>query len=314
MKKILAISYSQTGQLDEITDNFLTPLTNVDVDRIKYSPVIPFPFPWTSESFFQTMPESVLEKPCALNEINYKYNQYDLIILAYQPWYLSPSIPTSSLLQNEDFLRLIKDTPVITLVGSRNMWINSQESVVRRIKDAGGKLIGNIPFIDRNQNQLSAITILDWMLTGKKRKKYHLLPLPGISDEDIKSATKFGLILDESIRENNFQNLQSRFLELGLISIQTDILFIEEKAKRIFKIWAVLIRKFGNKPKGRVLLVTAFKYYLFVALFFVAPIVVGLYQILVAPLINKSIKKKKEYGLTHKRKKKLEEELRKLRH
>ena len=56
--KILVVSYSQSGQLDEITNNFIQPLKNVEIDRISYSPKSPFPFPWTSESFFDAMPES----------------------------------------------------------------------------------------------------------------------------------------------------------------------------------------------------------------------------------------------------------------
>lgn len=294
-KRILAISYSQTGQLDEITDKFLSPLIHADVDRIKYSPVTSYPFPWTSEEFFQTMPESVLETPCELNKINYKFSQYDLIILAYQPWYLSPSIPTSSLLQDDSFLSLIKDTPVITLIGARNMWINSQDSVVKRIKDAGGRLIGNIPFIDRNQNQISAITILHWMLTGRKSRKWGVFPTPGVSDEDIHSASKYGEILNESIQLNELENIQSKFLDLGLISIQTDILFIEGKAKRIFRIWAGLIKKFGTSFKGRKRLLLAFKYYLVIALFVVAPVLVSLYKILLVPFLLQQIKRKKEY-------------------
>jgi hypothetical protein len=295
--KILVLSYSQSGQLHEITDNFVNALHNVDIDRQTYSPKSPFPFPWTSKEFFNTMPESVMEKPIELNEITYKYLVYDLIIFAYQPWYLSPSIPTSSILQNEEFIKRVQNTPIITLVGSRNMWINSQESVKNRIKKAGGHIVGNIPFVDRTQNQISAVTILHWALKGEKTKKWNIFPRPGISDKDILSAVKYGEILNKAIADKDFTNLQSKFLDLKLISIPTDILFIEEKAKRLFKIWVRLITRYGTTHRKRQLLINLFKYYLFVALFAVAPIVFGLYLLLIVPFSYKAINKRKQIYL-----------------
>lgn len=297
IQKILVVYYSQTGQLNEITENFISTLQNVEIDKFTYSPVVPFPFPWTSEVFFDSMPESVNETPVPLKDINYTYKQYDLVIFAYQPWFLSPSIPASSLLQNEEFLSRIKNTPVITLIGTRNMWLNSQESVKLRITNAGGRIIGNIPFIDRAQNQLSAITILHWMLTGKKTKKYNIFPKPGVSDEDILSAADYGKILNEAIQNNNLDGIQDKFLKVGRISIPTEILFIEGKAKRLFKIWTHLISKFGTTPIKRKWLVQAFKYYLIIALFVVAPFVVAFYQIFIAPFMFKAINKKKQIFL-----------------
>lgn len=295
IKKILVISYSQSGQLDEILDKFVLPLSQWDIDRVQYTPKVAFPFPWTDKAFWDAMPESVLEIPVELNPISYKYDKYDLIILGYQPWFLSPSIPTSSLLQDPSFLNLLNGTSVITVIGSRNMWINSQESILKRINDASGKLIGNIPFIDRVQNQISAVTILHWMLTGKKTKKYNLLPRPGVSDEDIDFASVYGDVLAKTLSEGKIDDIQKRFLSLGQISIGTDIYFIESKAKRIFHIWTKAIQRFGSSPRKRNILLNFFKYYLIVALFIIAPIIILLYFLIIVPMQYKVIKKKKEY-------------------
>ena len=295
--KILLLSYSQTGQLNEITDNFAGELRNVDIDRVQYHPVTPFPFPWTSKAFFDCMPECVLETAVPLQNINYKYSKYDLIVFAYQPWFLSPSIPASSILQDKTFLSLLQNTPVITLIGSRNMWLNSQASVKKRITEAGGYIVGNVPFVDRNQNQISAVTILHWMLKGTKTRKYGMFPKPGVNEKDIQSASQFGSILNQAIEKNELSDLQTKFLNLGLITLPTDILFIEERAKRLFSIWANLIRKYGTTQKGKTRVATAFKYYLLIALFIVAPIVILVYQIFIAPFTSKSINKKKQIYL-----------------
>ncbi len=294
IKKVLAVSYSQTGQLERILENFIRPLKNIEIDYVHYNPVVPFPFPWTSEAFFDAMPESVLEVPVEICPINYKYPTYDLIIFAYQPWFLSPSIPASSILRDSEFLKRLANTPVITLIGCRNMWLNSQESVKTLIARAGGNLIGNLPFVDRNQNQISAITILHWMLKGKKTRKYSIFPIPGVSDEDIQSAEGFGEILNQSIQENKLKDLQSKFLNGGRITIPNDILFIEERAKRLFRIWTHLILKFGqSSPSARKRMLKFFKYYLIVALFVVAPVIVGVFQIFVVPFSHKRLNGRK---------------------
>jgi hypothetical protein len=295
--KILALSYSQSGQLHQITRFFIDALHNVDIDYQTYEPENPFPFPWTSDAFFDTMPESVMEKPVKLKKINYKHIQYDLIIFAYQPWFLSPSIPASSILQDADFISRLKGTPVITLIGTRNMWLNSQNSVKKRIADAGGFIIGNIPFADRTQNQISAITILHWMLTGQKTKKWGMFPKPGVNDTDIGNASRYGEILENAIRDNDFEELQTKFLNLGLITLPTEIIFIEEKAKRLFRIWVKLVTNIGTTPRKRKWMISAYKYYLVFALFVVAPIVWNLYRILVAPFFYKSYKQKKKLYL-----------------
>jgi len=297
IRKILAISYSQSGQLDEIMDNFIQPLEDIEIDRIKYSPEKQYPFPWTSASFFDTMPESVMEKPVPLGKITFKHTVYDLVIFAYQPWYLSPSIPATSLLIDKEFLRRVSKTPVITLIGSRNMWINSQKSIKSGINEAGGKLVANLPFADRNQNQVSAITILHWMLTGSKTKKFKFLPLPGVSDADIVSASDFGKMLDMAIKKNDLSNLQDEFIATGFINLSSEVMFIEKKAKRFFRIWAGLILKYGKKPSGRKLLISAYKYYLLIALFVVAPIVMIFYKSLIVPLTLKRINREKQVYL-----------------
>jgi len=297
IRKILVISYSQSGQLDEITDNFIQPLQNVEIDRIKYNTEVPYPFPWTSASFFDTMPESVLEKPVPLKKITYKYSRYDLVIFAYQPWYLSPSIPATSLLSDNKFLSKIEKTPVITLIGSRNMWLNSQESVKSRIIGAGGSIVANLPFADRNQNQISAITILHWMLSGKKVRKNRFLPLPGVSDKDICSAIDFGKMLNQSIMKGDLTKLQDEFIATGFINLTAEIIFIEKKAKRLFRIWAGIISKYGKSQTRRKLLISAYKYYLFIALFFVAPIVMIFYKVLFVPFTYKKINREKQVYL-----------------
>jgi hypothetical protein len=164
-KKLLAVYYTQSGQLKQILDNFTAPFTEagMSVETVNIQPVNDYPFPWTTPSFFDAMPESVLGIPTEITPFQCQETHYDLIIFAYQPWFLSPSIPATSLLMHPSFRAILKDTPVITLIGGRNMWTSAQERVKKLLKDAGAKLVGNSVFMDRNQNHVSVVTIFHWI-------------------------------------------------------------------------------------------------------------------------------------------------------
>ncbi|MCE7059644.1 hypothetical protein [Dyadobacter sp. CY343] len=295
MAKVLVVNYSQSGQLHEIIDNFLAPFDPSQVERIIIKPVKPINFPWTSEVFYDTMPECVLEEPIQLEPVNYGSDKYDLIVIGYQPWFLSPSLPITSLLQDPDFQRKLNGTPVVTIIGGRNMWLNSQESIKKYIREAGGTLVGNIPLMDREPNLISVLTIFHWMLTGRKERKWNLLPVPGVGQSDIDGAGRFGSIVNNALKTNDFANLQRQILSLGLIEIPTDIWFIEMRGKKIFKIWAGLIKKKGTTPEKRKFFVNLFKYYLLIALFVASPIILTFYFVLIAPFMQSKIKKEKEY-------------------
>ncbi len=295
MKNILVVNYSQSGQLNEIIDQFLVPFQPETVERLEIFPAKPFVFPWTSDEFFDKMPECVQEEPIALQPLHFGAEKYDLIVMGYQPWFLSPSLPITSLLKATEFQSRLRDTPVVTVIGGRNMWLNSQESIKKLIADAGGRLVGNIPLMDRVSNLVSAVTILHWMLTGRKERKWGFFPKPGVSDEDIQSASRFGSIVKKAYDNREYAGLQKEIMATGLIEIPTDILFIEGRAKKLFRIWANLIKTKGTTPAKRKRLVGFFKYYLLVALFMVAPVLVTAYRLLIAPFAANAIKKKKEY-------------------
>ena len=243
MKKILAINYSQSGQLSEIVDNLISEFTDIDVDRINVEMQNDFPFPWTPKVFYNAMPESVLKIPAPIKPLNFKHENYDLILIGYQPWYLSPSIPTTSFLNDAGFQKRLKGTKVITLIAGRNMWLTSQESVVATIESAGGEMVGNLPFVDRTSNLISVITILHWMLTGKKTKKYGIFPKPGVADEEIDTSSKFTPLIQDALLADDYIGLQEKIIKTGKFSVLTTVMFIESRAKMLFQVWAKLIKK-----------------------------------------------------------------------
>ncbi len=243
-KKILTLYYTQSGQLEEIATNFLKPLIEAGhtVEMHHLKPVDDFPFPWqTAPIFFDAMPESVKQVPKELQSFQLKESRYDLVVFAWQPWFLSPSIPANSMLQNETIKAVLKDTQVITLIGSRNMWLNAQEKVKKLLKDAGAILVGNIALADRGNNQLGVLTIFHWMLNGKKERKWGILPVPGVAQKDIDRVPTYGAIAEPYISKGSYEGMQKELVNAKAVEIRYNLIYIESKAGIIFKVWGKLI-------------------------------------------------------------------------
>jgi hypothetical protein len=286
MKKILIIYYTQTGQLKDIVDSITGPLKNdyqLFFEELK--PVPAYPFPWNGMSFFQVFPESVKEIACELEPFqNDPDIDYDLIILAYQVWYLSPSIPITSFLQSTSAKKILKDKPVITVLGVRNMWIMAQERVKSMIADAGGRIMGNIAMADPASNLTSVITIVRWMMKGEKSPFRWLgmkFPPAGVPEVQIKNARVFGDSISKSLPSGNFQNLQYELVAGGAVKVDPVLMNIEKRGKMMFGIWAKMILKKGayNDParEGRLKL---FKYYLFLVIYLVSPLVSAIFWLI----------------------------------
>lgn len=291
MKRILVIYYTQSGQLKEIADNFVAPFQKqgIPVDFYEIQMETPYPFPWTNESFFGAFPESFLELPQPIKAMppDIETQEYDLVVLAYQVWYLSPSIPVTSFLKSEQARVLLEGKPVVTLSGTRNMWIKAQEKVRNMLVKKGARIVANIALTDRHYNHISVLTIVHWIFTGKKDKYLGVFPLPGVSQKDITNATQYGeLVLNHSQKGEYQQSLQKEIVAQGGVQVKPFLLSAEKKANRLFGIWA---RAIYQSPRRKFLL-KCFHAYLYFAIWILMPIV-WLFYWLTYPLFYKKIRR-----------------------
>ena len=291
MKRILVIYYTQSGQLKEIADNFVAPFQKkgVEVDFYQIEMETPFPFPWTNESFFWAFPESFLEIPQPIKPVSTAImsKEYDLIVLAYQVWYLSPSIPVTSFLKSEQARALLERKPVVTLSGTRNMWIKAQEKVRNMLVKKGACIVANIALTDRHYNHISVLTIVHWLFTGKKDKYLGIFPLPGVSQKDITNATQYGELVLNHLQKGEYQqSLQKEIVAQGGVQVKPFLLSAEKKANRLFGIWA---RAIYQSPRRKFLL-KCFHAYLYFAIWILMPIV-WLFYWLTYPLFYKKIRR-----------------------
>lgn len=301
MKEVLILYYSQTGQLFDILKNIASKIDNTGVN-ITYYEIVPeevYEFPWKQEKFYDTFPESFLQIPSKIQppdpEILEK--KYDLVILGYQVWYLTPSIPINSFLRSASAKKLLKNTPVVTLVACRNMWIQAQEKMKKLLVANEAKLVGHIALVDKHINHISVITISHWMFSGRKDAYLGIFPKPGVSDQDIENASRFGIPIKEALFTDDFSNLQEHLLTLNAVHINPFLVLTDERGNILFSKWSNLIIKKGKpgNPK-RLKWIGIFKYYLLFAIWIIAPIVFIVFLLTYLPTYQKRNREKKYYS------------------
>jgi hypothetical protein len=296
MKNVLVIYYSQSGQLESIAKNIAKPLLNSNEINVLFHEIQlekPFPFPWNNDAFFGAFPESFLQIPTGLKPVSDEImnTKFDLILLNYQVWYLTPSIPINSFLKSPEAKQLLSNVPVVTINGSRNMWVMAQEKVKTLLKQNNAFLKGNIALVDRVGNLISVITIVEWMFSGVKKKYLGIFPLPGVSDKDIDESSKFGDVILSSLLENDLDHLQQKLVDIDAVKVSSYLVTVDRTANKIFAKWSNLII---NKGESRKSWTKVFKVYLLLAIWLISPIVYILH-VLTYPLKVQKIKKEVAY-------------------
>ena len=294
-KHILVISYSQTGQLNELTQHFLKPLKqqeNIVIEECQIKPIQPYSFPWKFIPFFNQFPESVHLKPAPIEKPILQREKYDLVVIAYSVWFLSPSQPITAFLQSEQ-AKILKNTPVITLIGCRNMWLMAQEKMKKMLTALDANLIGNVVKTDQSNAWASFITTPAWMFSGKKRY-FSWLPSAGISDADMQDMQRFGCRLVEVLNENRPLD-KSLFQNMGAVKIDEKLMMSEKVGHRSFYIWGKLLLKCGQiSPVFRQAVLYFYIVFLIILILTVVPLSAVVKRLL-KPLLKEKLARQKRY-------------------
>lgn len=295
-KRILLVSYSQTGQLSKLSEKFLQPLQeqpNIIVEHFCVTPTHPYPFPWKLTPFFNTFPETVHLQPQPIKQPKFQQTQYDLVIIAYTVWFLSPSQPITAFMQTEQAKAILKDTPIITLIGCRNMWLMAQEKMKMLIKKAEGHLIGNIVKVDQSNDWASFITTPVWMFTGKK-KPYSWLPSAGISEYEMQDVRRFGEKLLQTLQQNQPLD-RNIFRNMHAVRIDEKLMMSEQIGHRSFYLWGKLLIKCGQISS--ILRQTVLYFYILFLVTMILTVVPisACIKWLLRPLLKTKLEQKKRY-------------------
>lgn len=297
MRQVLVVHYSQTGQLDRLARSVCAPLEadhGVRVDYLRLVPATPHPFPWPFLRFFDTFPETALMRPEPLAPLAIDANvRYDLIILAYQVWFLAPSRPVASFLASPEAARLFAGTPVVTLIGCRNMWLMAQEKVKARLAALGARLVDNVVLTDACGSAASFVATPLWMFTGR-RQPYAWLPKAGIAERDIDQARRFGRVIAERLAQPG--PVEAPMLSaLGAVRVDEKLIASERVGNRSFQLWGRLLIALGppGSPRRRAGLIV-YIVFLICLILTVVP-VTALLKKLLAPLTRARVRREKAY-------------------
>lgn len=298
MRRILVIDYSQTGQTRSLRNSVCAPLladSQLKVDFLELQPEQPFPFPWPKVDFFEIFPETVQMQPVALKPLTVNTCQrYDLIILCYQVWFLSPSLPVSSFLQSPEAKILFRNTPVVTVIGCRNMWLQAQEKVKQQLQQLEARLVDNLVLTDQCGSAASFIATPLWMFTGKQ-KAWSWVPKAGIDPQEIEQASRFGKAIAQRLTQDPSPVTKPMLSGLGAVTINEKLIASEHIGNRSFQIWSRLLIKMGAPGTlGRRLGLMIYVVFLVTLILTVVPIS-ALIKALLRPLLRQKLSKARVY-------------------
>lgn len=267
--------YTQTGQALAIARSLCAPLeaAGCRVVTREIRPVTAYPYPWSSEAFFQVFPESRLGIACAIEPVDLSgaVAEADLVIVVGQSWYLSLSTPLHAFFQSPEVRAYLHGRPVVFVNGCRNMWVMTQYETRRYLREIGARYVGFIELHDRAPNLVSVLTIIRWLFYGRKEAT-RLLPAAGVSQRDVADADRFGLIILRTLYDGQWEQLQERLMREGAVTFIPHLYFIERNGYRMWGRWAHFVRRRGGagdpRRQGRLRL---FKAYLFFVLYAVSP-------------------------------------------
>lgn len=281
-KKVLVLYYSQSGQLASMVEAVTGPLSaceGVDVTVRAITPRKALPYPWPFYAFFDILPETVMLEGCGVEPLNLD-ETFDLIILAYTPWFLSPSLPISGFLNTPEAKKLLCGKPVITLIGCRDMWVMAQEAVKQKLEALEATLSDNVVLTDQGRALYTFVTTPRWMFTGRKTP-FLFFPPAGILPAEVKALSRFGERLCDVFKAEAWQKEMPFFRGMGAVKVNGKLIATEKIARRSFKIWSRLIAASGDpKSLGRKAVITVYVVFLVAVILTVVPLNLLIKQLL----------------------------------
>ena len=248
MKRILVIYYSQTGDVRRMAQSLTAPLESAGAELVwaEIQPTVPYPSPWRNiHRFFNVMPECVLGFPPEIVPPTFRStDHFDLIVLAYQVWFLSPSLPVQGLFRSEH-AAVMRGRKVITLSVSRNMWHRASLKMKRLLADAGAVHIDNVVVTHQGPPWATFITTTRSLFTGKRDRLMKILPPAGVREEEPERMESLGAAVAQQIDRLDDPAGRSLLRGLGAVEVNRRYVIPELVASRFFPFWARVIRFCG---------------------------------------------------------------------
>jgi hypothetical protein len=232
-RRAVVYLYTQTGQLREVAEALTGPLVERgwQIRWVTVQPRTQFPFPWPIHRFFGVFPQTVdPESSVELIEPadGFRSGPDELVILAYQVWFLAPSLPVRTLLNTHP--ETVRDRAVVSLVACRNMWYSAAVEMSMLLQHADAQCAGAVAATDTHASFTTIVTTLRWLLTGR-RDPFLWFSRAGVSDEELARVAAVG------------RQLARGSMPCDAAPVVPTLAAADLLAGRIFRKWATTIKR-----------------------------------------------------------------------
>jgi len=254
MKRILLIYYSQSGDAarvaQKLAETLRAPDSELVIERLR--PREEYPFPWRRIGrFFEVLPECHLGPLPKLEPIQFDPDQrFDLIILVYQVWFLTPSLPVQSFLQ-APAARVLRDRRVLTISVSRNMWHSASETMKVLLERCGARHHDNAALTHQGPAWATFITTPRALLFGKT-SRFWGFPPAGIAETELVRVSRFGEAIRRHLDDPHGPGDGPWLGGLGAVRVNRRYLIADWLGWYWFRAWAhflKLLGRFGPLPR-----------------------------------------------------------------
>jgi hypothetical protein len=199
-RRILILYYSQTGQTKMVLEVVRDELVKAQhrVDMVRLEPLEDFRFPWSPLALLglclktyaganlsvalKDLPQDVVREP------------YDLVLVGYQPWFLTPSVPVRSFLDCA-MSELLRGRNVVSVITARALWRRSYRVFAAKVASRGGRVVDSLVVQDPSRQPMNMVTTVFYLLTGRTLDRgffKRVFPPVGIGEGGLQQSRIFG--------------------------------------------------------------------------------------------------------------------------
>jgi hypothetical protein len=248
VSRILVIYYSQSGEVARAVEAFAVELEACghELTFAPISPVASYPYPWRSvRRFFDAMPESVLGLPAEIQTPDFEpRTRFDLAVVAYPVWFLSPAPALQGFLRSEH-AAVLRDTDVLTITVSRAMWQRASELVKGLLATAGARHTDNVVVTHQGSALATLISTPRALLFGKRDRLLGIFPAAGTSSGDLERIRRLGAVVGARISASRAPG-SSLLAGEPAVTVMRWLVVPELLASYCFRAWAGALWRMGT--------------------------------------------------------------------
>jgi hypothetical protein len=290
--RVLVIYFSQAGDAARVAQTLAEPLAAAG-HRIDYEclePAQPYPFPWRNPvRFFDVLPECLLGPPPALRAVSFDpRTDYDWVILVYQVWFLSPSLPIQGFL-GSPAASVLHGRNVVTASVSRNMWQSASERMKRDLRRLSAHQTDNIVVTHQGPPWVTFITTPRALLFGRTEPFWGIFPQAGIGTAEIDRVRRLGELLRDCWPQRARDDHSPALSGAGAV-VNRRYMIPEAIGWYLFMAWAHVLKALGHGGRWlRWIGICVFMLFLAVIVVVGIPLVV-LLTLMLTPLLRQPMK------------------------